>query len=63
MPKKNESEKKKKKRGMSTKNLKEHRSFYKWIKYYGAILIEMKRRIDEMEARLDSLLEDLEKKQ
>jgi len=55
---------------MSSRNLKEHYSFYKWIKHYGACLDEqnekikrLKERVDSMEARLDSLLEYMERKE
>lgn len=56
MPKKEEKEKKKTK-GMSSKNLKEHRSFYKWIKHYGAILIEHHKKLQELEERIKKLEE------
>lgn len=55
MPKKNEKEEKKKPRGMSSKNLKEHRSFYKWIKDYGASLRNFRDALDEVITRVEAI--------
>ena len=54
MPK-NDKKEKKKPKGMSSKNLKEHRSFYKWIKDYGAALRNFHDVLDEIIARVEAI--------
>jgi len=51
--------KEKKPKGMSKQNLKEHRSFYKWIKDYGASLRNFRDVLDEVITRIEVIEKEL----
>jgi len=44
---------------MSKQNLKEHRSFYKWIKDYGASLRNFRDVLDEVITRIEVIEKEL----